>query len=704
MDLISFEQLRPEQRAIAEAEVNASLFVSGPAGAGKTTAGVHRVLHWLRSGAHLTEVLILVPQRTIGRPYLDALRGPDSPMVGEASVLTMASLARRMVDLFWPAVAEQAGFLRPDRPPVFLTLETAQYYLARVIAPLLEQGAFEGVNIDRHRLYSQILDNLNKSAVVGFPLEEIGERLTEAWVGPEARATLYEAAQEAAELFRQACLQNSLLDFSLQFEVFYAHVAQLERFQTHFMSRYRYMLADNLEEDTPRAHDLMAAWAENMRSVVFILDEQAGFRRFLGADPDHAQRLKESCSQCMTLRSGVQSDDLAGLEAALTARFGWPAREKVGRPRGGLRVEARRYLPETLDWVAEEARRLIEEEGLPPGEIVILAPFLSDSLRFLLSHRLERAGVPWYSHRPSRPLRDEPGCRCLVALAEVCHPAWGRLPSEEEWTHALMVAISGLDLCRASLLAKSLYGRKGGQASLMAFEGLRPEMQERITFTAGARSARLGAWIEAYRESPSRHLDHFFRRIFGEILSQPGFGYHDDLDRGTVASALVDSARKFRWVLEAEGKLDDSEIAREYLRLMGEGVVAGFYLPAWEQHGQEAVLIAPAFTFLMANRPVEIQFWLDIASAGWAERLYQPLTHPYVLNRGWPRGRVWADADETRVRRELAATLIAGLLRRCRRRIYMGLETYSEQGLELKGPLLRALQRVLSEGGSRTDE
>ena len=76
---------------------------------------------------------------------------------------------------------------------MFLTLETAQYYMAHLVRPLLEQGYFESVTIDRNRLYSQILDNLNKAAVVGFPHTKIGEMMAEqikidigeAYPGPE---------------------------------------------------------------------------------------------------------------------------------------------------------------------------------------------------------------------------------------------------------------------------------------------------------------------------------------------------------------------------------------------------------------------------------------------------------------------------------------------------------------------------------------
>ena len=58
------------------------------------------------------------------------------------------------------------------------------------------------------------------------------------------------------------------------------------------------------------------------------------------------------------------------------------------------------------------------------------------------------------------------------------------------------------------------------------------------------------------------------------------------------------------------------------------------------------MLIAPAYTFLMNNQPVSYQFWLDIGSRGWFERLYQPLTHPYVLSKQWTPGDKWTDERE----------------------------------------------------------
>ena len=57
--------------------------------------------------------------------------------------------------------------------------------------------------------------------------------------------------------------------------------------------------------------------------------------------------------------------------------------------------------------------------------------------------------------------------------------------------------------------------------------------------------------------------------------------------------------------------------------------------------------------------------------------------------------KVWSDADEFETRQEALYRLTLGLIRRCRRKIYLGLSELGEQGYEQQGPLLQAIQRVL---------
>jgi hypothetical protein len=105
----------------------------------------------------------------------------------------------------------------------------------------------------------------------------------------------------------------------------------------------------------------------------------------------------------------------------------------------------------------------------------------------------------------------------------------------------------------------------------------------------------------------------------------------------------------------------------------------------------------PAYTFLLTNQPVDYQFWLDIGSSAWTERLNQPLTHPYVLSRHWPQERAWTADDEYAANNDTIYQLTLGLIRRCRKNIYIGFSDLSEQGFESRGLLLKTLQRVIQQ-------
>ena len=107
------------------------------------------------------------------------------------------------------------------------------------------------------------------------------------------------------------------------------------------------------------------------------------------------------------------------------------------------------------------------------------------------------------------------------------------------------------------------------------------------------------------------------------------------------------------------------------------------------------MFLAPAYTFLLRNKPVDVQFWLDIGASGWWERLYQPLTHPFVLSHRWPADEPWTDAEEYFRRQDILRRLLLGLIRRTRRSIYLAVSDFSESGYEQRGALLALINRLL---------
>ncbi len=297
--------------------------------------------------------------------------------------------------------------------------------------------------------------------------------------------------------------------------------------------------------------------------------------------------------------------------------------------------------------------------------------------------------------KPSRSLREEPATFCCLTLAAIAHPAWGFIPTQFDVTQSLMQSIEGLDLVRAKILTDIVYRLRDGLPTLLPFEQIIASTQERISYVFGEKYDHLRIWLEEYRQSEPGALDHFISRLFGEVLSQPGYGFHFSFDNGRVTANLVESIRQFRRVVGGIMAAEGIDIGKEYIQMVRDGVIAAQYLPSWQTQEENAVFIAPAYTFLISNYPVDVQFWLDAGNRTWAERLFQPLTHPYVLSRNWSKKKVWTDVEEVEAGEQVLNALVLGLLNRCRKKVYLGLSEYNEQGFEQRGPLLQAFHRIL---------
>jgi len=170
-----------------------------------------------------------------------------------------------------------------------------------------------------------------------------------------------------------------------------------------------------------------------------------------------------------------------------------------------LKFEYHRFYPQMLDWVTECIVEQVEGQGTPPGEIVVLAPFLSDALRFSL---MERLGIA-----ASWPARTGLRARCVKTSHAVPvdagvpgAPGVGHPPEQIRRDLALMQAIDRLDLVRARLLAEIVYRERSGELS--SFDPIRSEIQERITYRLGERYERCAGWLSeaSLRED---ELDHF---------------------------------------------------------------------------------------------------------------------------------------------------------------------------------------------------
>ncbi len=687
------------------------IFREGPAGTGKTTSAVRHIRSLLDDGVPSEQILVLVPQRTLGTVYQLAFNDPQWPNGAYSDVLTFGGLVRRSLETFWPLVAERAGVGDRQREPAFLTIETAQYYLWGFVTEALKTGVFDSVSLTPFAIMRQTLDNLSKAAVNQFSLDEIGDRLVTAWGDRHtSRPPVYRASVDVARQYREQSLANNLLDFSLQIDLFMKFLLDEPLYRQFLTARYRYLVADNLEESFPVVYDFLRWWWPDLESALLVYDTDAGYRSFLGADPAGMAKLADMCDSTEAFVDPVAaSPSTAALAAEYDRLLNSVKDDQLPfeiSPRAAVELSTNRFFPQMIDWAVNKVVELVHE-GVPPREIVMVAPFLGDSLRFALTVRLQEQRVPVIAHRPSRAVRDEPSARAMLTFLALAHPAWGISPPVMDVATALRLAIADLDPVRAWLLAQIVY--RSGRSELGSFDAIRSEMQQRVSFRAGARYEQLRTWLLDYQSDAVDPYppDHFFRRLFGEVMAQPGFGFHDDLEAGRVVAELVESARKFRQTVtlgNSEAVSDWSAISRSYYDLVQEGLLAAQHVSSWNEEDQDAVFLVPATTFVMRNRWVDYQFWLDVGSTQWWERLEQPLTHPYVLTRNYPADQMWTDDMEFAIRQDTLRRLIVGLTRRCRKKTFACVADLGEQGYEQRGPLLHMMQRLIQRYPAVQDE
>lgn len=247
-------------------------------------------------------------------------------------------------------------------------------------------------------------------------------------------------------------------------------------------------------------------------------------------------------------------------------------------------------------------------------------------------------------------------------------------------------------LIRADLLTEIIYRPTSPVGFMGSFDRINPDMQNRITYHIGEKYELLRNWLLDYRSQEALELDSFVSLIFGEVLSQPNFGFHDDFEAAAITSHLIDSIAKFRRALGAKTIQSSLERGKAYIEMVNKGVIAAQYINFRDSIAENFVSIMPAYSFLMQNKSVDYQYWLDIGSPGWWERVNQPLTHPYVLSRKWDAGRHWTDVDEIYHNQVALAGLLKGLLRRCRKHVFMYSIQLNERGSQTTGELMKAIQ------------
>ena len=266
----------------------------------------------------------------------------------------------------------------------------------RVVTPMLAQGSFANLRLRPQQIVSQLLDTLNRAALNALSLEEAIARQSRTWVGePERRFQLDDAAT-AARAFRGHCLANSLLDLSLTVEVFDTQLVRHPEFHRYFRERYRHLIVDNLEEQTPAGQNFVAGLMGETQTTAVAVDAGGGYKRFLSADPHGAEGMRRHFTRVFDFTESFVAPTDMGLLANQVENYlmhtGLPVDGAEARILG---VIGGRYRREMVAGLGPALHKLVYDEGIAPRDIAIIVPYLDGALRYMLTNALREAGLPF---------------------------------------------------------------------------------------------------------------------------------------------------------------------------------------------------------------------------------------------------------------------------------------------------------------------
>lgn len=668
-----------------------SSFWRGVVGTGKSTALRERLLRLLEQGEPAYTLLILVAEPEHADAYETVVRESAVGPYADLTITTFNHLAMDMATLFWPLVAADSGFSRPYQPPTMLSYDLAQLLMWRFVNQDLSTGAFADLRLRPQQIVSQILDTLNRAALNGLTLPEAIERQMTTWGGEQDRLRHLQDAGRIADAFRAYCLEHSLLDLSLTIDVFNRQLVHRPEFHRYFSERYRHLLVDNLEEQTPAGQQFVESMIPLTETTALVYDEGGGYKRFMAADPAGAARFQNRCQAVYRFEESFQtSPALAGLSHVVENYLQRTALPQKQAEEALLGVAYGRYQREMIAEVVTQLRAQLDR-GVAPNEIAIIAPYLDGSMRYMLTTALHEAGIPFRVLRRRSSPREEPRVRAWLTWLALAHPEWGYYPAEYDVAEALTLSINGLDPARAQLLARALY--HSDARGLESADNLPDKLRERLDDAYLQRYEELRLWL--LDNSGVKPLDVFLYELFANLLAQPHFQPQGDTVGAAISAWLVETASRLRRAAPALGLLDARAVGLAFLDGIYQGLVSANPPDLGEPPDPDGVTISTIYGYLLAGNPARVQIWLEAGATGWWDIPRQPLSNAFVLRPGYDPDQLWTATEDMALRNELLSRIVRGLTGRAEEGVILANSDLDRRGVQQEGPLWRALLPLL---------
>ena len=701
-----------------------ALWISGPTRSGKTQQMIEAAPEM---GADQRQPLLVFAANGDNRMRL-ASRLVDTWGDRVATITTTpAGFIQDEVILFWPLLVQKLAL--KAQFPLKLRPENEQALATQLWRSRLDSGALEIDGWREARMVRRTLDFLQLASQAGIPIEEIAPILKQGMPSSLAAATLWQTVGEALTEWKNWCLGRGLLTYGLMSLLYWRHLLPSEQYQTQLLTRFKGLLADDVDEYPAITRPLFSVFLAAKRPCTFTYNPQGKVRLGLGADPEALVSLADQCQikALWALSDGSLarlSDDVVNWVEDPLAVPVLPA------PIALIQETSRGHMLRTT---AEAIAHAIESGQIQPHEIAVIGPGLDAIGRYSLIEILTRRGIAIESLNDQRPLVSSPMVRALLSLLALIYPGLGRLVDRDAIAEMLVVLSQRLSSLAAPTNPTAQAPRAHAAApwfDLVSIDPVRAELIADHCFvpdienphllpaTAFARWDRLGhqavdaysrllQWIDAQKQlrqqrltfSPVMSVD----RIIQDFLWR---GNHLPYDQLATLRELMETAQHF-WAVEdrlrlIDGRSDEAaarlpderspddrslgDVGR-FIQLLQKGTVSANPYPvrplAPERQG---VTLSTIYQYRAQRLSHRWQFWLDAGSPLWGMGSGEMFGAPLFL-QSWSGRPLTLVETEAANEAQLTRTL-RDLLGRSGDRVFLCHSDLALSGQEQMGPLI----------------
>jgi hypothetical protein len=593
------------------------------------------------------------------------------------TAVTPISFFRDQVLLFFPLLVRSLKL--KAQFPILLRVENEQELAMQLWADDLEVGLLRMEGVSRDRLVRRMLDLFLLAANSGKAIAEIPAILQQGFAEQENTNNTnntYDHIGSALSDWQQFCWQNGLLTYGMITELFGRHLLPHPQYQAKLRQRFRYLIADDVDEYPAIARHLCEILIASGTKAVFTSNPQGGIRQGLGADPDYWQELATRC----------EIIDLPPVQDALGAQIGATVMGSVVDPGSSLYLTneslAGLISIETISraklfrTVADVIADAIAAQQIKASEIAIIAPGLDNIANYAIIEILAKKDINVLPLNDQRPLSGSAQVRSLLTLIALIYPGLGKLIDPDRVAEMLVSLDLRIDPVRAGILCDRCFQPHPDQPKLLPSETYGE--WHRLGYEVSQAYEQLRHWIE--QQSPSLAPLLLLDRAIQKFLMPRNLSY----DRIANLQELIETAQHY-WEVGYRLGWQDRKIIERFMILIQQGTItANPYAPKAQT---ESVTLATIYQYRMARSQHRWQFWLDASSPLWKQGGAAELFGAPLFLHSW-QGAAWTIQDESDAEQRRLSRLLQDLLDRATEQVYLCYSELSTNGQLQAGPLL----------------